>query len=170
VLCLGEIFENFTVQRSGVIEMMSVQKTRMATAATVKHAWFVVNAQGKPLGRIASRAAKILMGKHKPTYSANLDTGDFVVVINASKAVLTGDKEQSKLYRRHTGFPGGLRETSAADMRAKHPEKMMEEAVRGMLPKSKLGRKQFKKLKVYGGASHPHEAQQPKALSVSEKA
>ena len=150
--------------------MMSVQKTKMATAASVKHGWYVVDAEGKPIGRIASRAAKILMGKHKPTYSANLDTGDFVVIVNASKAILTGTKEQNKVYRRHTGFPGGLRTTAAADMRARHPERMLEEAVRGMLPKSKLGRKQFKKLKVYRGSTHPHEAQKPLALSVREKA
>ena len=150
--------------------MMSVQKTRVATAATVKHGWYVVDAEGKPLGRVASRAAKVLMGKHKATWSPNIDTGDFVVIVNAGKAVLTGAKEQSKVYRRHTGFPGGLRETAAADMRARHPERMLEEAVRGMLPKSKLGRKQFKKLKVYRGKTHPHEAQQPRTLALSDKA
>jgi large subunit ribosomal protein L13 len=136
----------------------------------VRHDWYVVDAQGTPVGRVAARAAKILMGKNKPTYSPSLDNGDFVVVINAGKAVLTGRKEQDKMYRRHTGFPGGLRETSAADMRAKHPEKLVEEAVRGMLPKNSLGRKQFKKLKVYGGATHPHDAQRPKALKLAARA
>ncbi|HET9795181.1 MAG TPA: 50S ribosomal protein L13, partial [Thermoanaerobaculia bacterium] len=106
----------------------------------------------------------------KAAWSPSLDNGDFVVVINAGKAVLTGRKEQDKMYRRHTGFPGGLRETNAADMRAKHPEKLIEEAVRGMLPKNSLGRKQFKKLKVYGGATHPHEAQRPKTLKLAARA
>jgi len=145
-------------------------KTMVVKQGQVRHDWYVVDAQGTPVGRVAARAAKILMGKNKPTYSPSLDNGDFVVVINAGKAVLTGRKEQDKMYRRHTGFPGGLRETSAADMRAKHPEKLVEEAVRGMLPKNSLGRKQFKKLKVYGGATHPHDAQRPKALKLAARA
>jgi large subunit ribosomal protein L13 len=145
-------------------------KTMVVKQSQVRHDWFVVDAQGTAVGRIAARAAKILMGKNKAAWSPSLDNGDFVVVINAEKAVLTGRKEQDKMYRRHTGFPGGLRETNAADMRAKHPEKLIEEAVRGMLPKNSLGRKQFKKLKVYGGATHPHEAQRPKTLKLAARA
>ena len=145
-------------------------KTMVVKLSQVRHDWYVVDAQGTPVGRVAARAAKILMGKNKPTWSPSLDNGDFVVVINAEKAVLTGRKEQDKMYRRHTGFPGGLRETRASDMRAKHPEKMIEEAVRGMLPKNSLGRKQFKKLKVYGGEKHPHEAQRPKTLKLAARA
>lgn len=141
-------------------------KTMVVKRGEVRHNWFVVDAEGSAVGRIASRAAKILMGKNKAAYSPSLDNGDFVIVINAEKAILTGAKEQAKVYRRHTGFPGGLRETSAAEMRAKHPEKMIEEAVKGMLPKNTLGRKQFKKLKVYAGSAHPHEAQQPKTLAA----
>ena len=145
-------------------------KTMVVKQSQVRHGWFVVDAAGTPVGRIAARAARILMGKNKPTWSPSLDNGDFVVVVNAEKALLTGRKEQDKIYRRHTGFPGGLRETSASDLRAKHPEKLIEEAVRGMLPKNSLGRKQFKKLKVYGGATHPHAAQKPKALKLAARA
>jgi large subunit ribosomal protein L13 len=132
----------------------------------VRHNWYVVDAQGAAVGRIASRAATILMGKNKAAFSPSLDNGDFVIVINAEKAILTGAKEQAKVYRRHTGFPGGLRSTPAAEMRAKHPEKLIEEAVKGMLPKNSLGRKQIKKLKVYAGSKHPHEAQRPKAVAA----
>jgi len=145
-------------------------KTMVVKQSQVRHDWFVVDAQGTAVGRLAARVARILMGKNKPAYSPSLDNGDFVVVINAEKALLTGRKEQDKMYRRHTGFPGGLRETNASDMRAKHPEKLIEEAVRGMLPKNSLGRKQFKKLKVYGGATHPHEAQRPKTLKLAARA
>ena len=144
--------------------------TRVFKASELRRDWFVVDAAGSPLGRVASRVAKLLMGKHKPSYSAHLDSGDFVVVVNAAKAVLTGAKEKDKIYRRHTGFPGGLRETAAADMRIKHPERLIEEAVRGMLPKSKLGRKQFKKLKVYAGSDHPHAAQRPKTIAAAARA
>ena len=144
--------------------------TRVFKASELKHEWYVVDAAGSPVGRVASRVARLLMGKHKPSYSAHLDSGDFVVVVNAGKAVLTGAKEKDKIYRRHTGFPGGLRETAAADMRIKHPRHLIEEAVRGMLPKSKLGRKQFKKLKVYAGSDHPHAAQRPKTLPAAARA
>lgn len=142
-------------------------KTMVVRKDSVRHDWFVLDAAGIALGRVASRAAKILMGKNKPAYSPTLDNGDFVVVLNADKAVLTGAKEEAKLYRRHTGYPGGLRQTRAADMRVKSPETMMEEAVRGMLPKNSLGRRQIKKLKVYRGSSHPHEAQRPKVLALT---
>jgi large subunit ribosomal protein L13 len=141
-------------------------KTMVVKRDQIRHNWYIVDAQGRAVGRTASRAAKILMGKNKASFSPSLDNGDFVIVINAEKAVLTGAKEQSKFYRRHTGFPGGLRETPAAQMRAKHPEKLIQEAVKGMLPKNSLGRKQFKKLKVYAGSVHPHEAQRPRALAA----
>lgn len=121
--------------------------------------WIVVDADGKVLGRLATVVAMHLSGKSKPTYTPFLDTGDFVVVVNAEKVALTGAKESAKLYRRHTGFPGGLKTTSADKLRASRPEKLVEEAVRGMLPKTKLGRKMIKKLKVYAGPSHPHAAQ-----------
>jgi large subunit ribosomal protein L13 len=142
-------------------------KTMVVRQRDVRQGWHVVDAAGAPLGRVAARIAKVLMGKHKPAYSPSLDNGDFVVVVNAEKVILTGKKESSKVYRHHTGFPGGLKETAAADMRVKHPERMMEEAVRGMLPKNTLGKHQFKKLKVYRGADHPHKAQQPKPMSAS---
>ncbi len=145
-------------------------KTRVLKKSELRHDWYVVDAAGSPLGRVASRVARLLMGKHKPSYSTHLDNGDFVVVVNAGKAVLTGAKEKDKVYRRHTGFPGGLRETAAMDVRARHPERMVEEAVRGMLPKSKLGRKQFKKLKVYAGADHPHAAQRPRTIAATARA
>jgi large subunit ribosomal protein L13 len=144
-------------------------KTMVVRKSDVRHEWYVVDAAGKAVGRVAVQAAKVLMGKNKPAYSPSLDNGDFVVVVNAEKAVLTGNKERDKLYRRHTGFPGGLRETTAAQMRAKSPERLLEEAVRGMLPKNSLGRKQFKKLKVYRGSSHPHQAQRPRAFAVAAR-
>ncbi len=141
--------------------------TSTVKIADVRHDWFVVDASGQVLGRLASRVARILSGKHRPTYVPYLDMGDFVVVTNAEKVKLTGTKLEAKVYRRHTGFPGGLKSVAARDQQARYPERMIEDAVRGMLPKSKLGRKQLKKLKVYRGAKHPHEAQQPRPLKVS---
>jgi large subunit ribosomal protein L13 len=128
--------------------------------------WIVVDADGKVLGRLASLVARHLTGKTKPEYTPFLDTGDFVVVVNAEKITLTGSKLGSKIYRRHTGFPGGLKSISAEKLRATKPEKMIEEAVKGMLPKTKLGRKMIKKLKVYAGPHHPHVAQAPAAVAV----
>jgi len=116
---------------------------------------------------MATRIARIIMGKHRPNYVPYLDMGDFVVVTNAEKVRLTGTKLDAKVYRRHTGYPGGLKTTAARDLQGKYPERLIEEAVRGMLPKSKLGRKQIRKLKVYRGSSHPHEAQQPRPLKIS---
>ncbi|MFH1862897.1 MAG: 50S ribosomal protein L13 [bacterium] len=133
--------------------------------ADVKRRWYVVDAEGQVLGRIATRIATILRGKHKPTFSPHLDTGDFVVVINAEKVVLTRNKETQKLYFRHTGFPGGGKFTSVEEMRKKHPERILEHAVKGMLPRGPLGRRQFRKLKVYAGPEHPHSAQGPEPLS-----
>jgi large subunit ribosomal protein L13 len=144
--------------------------TPMLSAADIKPRWFVVDAGGQTLGRLATRVARVLSGKHRPQWVPYLDTGDFVVVTNAEKVRMTGSKLEEKLYHRHTGYPGGLRSVSARDMIAKHPERVIEEAVRGMLPKSKLGRKMFKKLKVYRGEKHPHTAQQPAALVLSKTA
>jgi len=128
--------------------------------------WHVIDADGKTVGRLASEVAKILMGKHKPSYTPFLDTGDHVIVINASKVVFKGNKLNDKMYRHHTGFPGGLKETSARDLLAKNPVKLLELVIRGMLPKTRLGRAMSSKLKVYAGAEHPHGAQQPKPLAV----
>lgn len=143
--------------------------TPMVSEKDVRHAWYVVDATDQVLGRLATRVAKVLSGKHRATWVPYLDTGDFVVVTNAEKVRLTGNKADDKVYHRHTGYPGGLKSIVAKDLKAKYPERLIEEAIRGMLPKTKLGRKQFKKLKVYKGGSHPHEAQQPKTLSVSAR-
>ena len=140
--------------------------TGRVSAADVRHDWFVVDASGLVLGRLATRVARILSGKHRVNYVPYLDMGDFVVVTNAEKIKLTGTKLDVKMYRRHTGYPGGLKSVGAREQQAKHPERIIEDAVRGMLPKSKMGRKQLKKLKVYRGEKHPHEAQQPRPLKV----
>ena len=135
----------------------------------VHRAWHVVNAEGQVLGRLASRIAVVLTGKDKPEYAPFLDTGDHIIVINAEKIVLTGNKEQDKAYFRHTGYPGGIRESRAGKVRETHPERLIESAVRGMLPKNHLGRAQFKKLKVYKGSRHPHEAQKPAPLALKTR-
>jgi large subunit ribosomal protein L13 len=142
-------------------EGIRMRTTYMAKPHEVERKWYVVDAKGKTLGRLASEVATILRGKHKPTYTPHVDTGDFVIVINASQVELTGKKLQKKIYYRHSGYPGGLKAISAGDLRATKPERMIELAVKGMLPKTKLGRAQFKKLKVYAGPEHPHQAQQP---------
>ena len=147
---------------------MLMKKTYSPKLAEIEHRWFVLDATGVPLGRLSSLAARLLMGKHKPTYATHIDTGDFVIIINAEKAVLTGRKEEQKIYHYHTGYPGGLKSESAAKLRQRKPTKMVEEAVWGMLPKNKLGRKQLKKLKVYAGGEHPHQAQQPEVMNVAE--
>lgn len=126
----------------------------------------VIDAEDRALGRVASRAASVLRGKHRPDFTPNQDAGDFVIVINAAKIKLTGSKAEDKLYHRHTGYPGGIRTTSAGKMRADKPERLIETAVRGMLPKNRLGRRLFTKLKVYRGAEHPHAAQKPEPLKV----
>jgi large subunit ribosomal protein L13 len=128
--------------------------------------WFVIDANDKVLGKLATRAASILTGKHKPTFTPFLDTGDHVIVINAAKVHLTGRKETDKMYRHHTLYLGGLKSTAAGDVRKKHPTRIIEEAVRGMLPKTKLGRAMFHKLKVYAGDVHPHQAQKPKSVTL----
>jgi large subunit ribosomal protein L13 len=128
--------------------------------------WYVVDAEGQTLGRLASRIAPILKGKHKPTYTPHLDCGDFVIIVNAEKVRVTGRKLDQKLYYHHSGYPGGLKSISLRDQLEKYPERVLEAAVRGMLPKNKLGRRMIKKLKVYAGDSHPHEAQLPKPLEM----
>ena len=135
------------------------------TAGSVERQWHVIDAEGQVLGRVATEAARLLQGKHKAVYTPHIDTGDHVVIVNAAKVRLTGRKEEQKLYRYHSGYEGGVRETRAKDMRAKHPARIVEEAVRGMLPKTKLGEAMWRKLKVYEGADHPHQAQKPKAVT-----
>ena len=142
-------------------------KTQFPSPGEIVRQWHVVDAQDQVLGRLASKAALLLMGKHKPTYSTFLDTGDHVVVINAEKVKLTGRKDQQKLYRRHTGYPGGLIEVGAIKMRATRPTKMIEQAIAGMLPKNKLGKQMYRKLKVYAGDKHPHQAQKPVEMSLA---
>jgi large subunit ribosomal protein L13 len=136
-------------------------KTQSYNHTNVERKWVLVDMAGQTLGRVASRVAAILRGKHKPTYTPHGDTGDFVVVINADKLVLTGTKFQKKVYRHHTSFPGGLKEIVADKLLAKDPTKVIELAVKGMLPRGPLGRAMFSKLKVYAGGNHPHAAQQP---------
>ncbi len=136
-------------------------KSYTARKGEVPRRWFVVDAQGKVLGRLASRIAMVLRGKNKPTYTPHLDTGDFVVVVNAGQVQLTGRKLDDKFYYRHSGYMGGLKQISARHLLAKKPEEVLRHAVRGMLPKNSLGRQLLKKLKVYAGGEHPHQAQQP---------
>ena len=131
--------------------------------------WYVVDAAGQTVGRLATEVARVLTGKNKPQYTPFMDTGDHVIIVNASKARFTGAKTEQKFYRHHTLYPGGLREVSAKEQFAKRPERVIESAVKGMLPKSKLGKAMAKKLKVYGGAEHPHAAQQPEPLAVGKK-
>jgi large subunit ribosomal protein L13 len=141
--------------------------TRTPAAVSSDRQWHIIDANGLVLGRIASRAARLLQGKHKPSWTPFLDHGDHVVVINAAKVKLTGRKEEQKIYRQHSGYEGGLRETRAKIVRQKHPIRLVEDAVHGMLPKTKLGEAMYKKLKVYADATHPHAAQKPKTLEVA---
>jgi large subunit ribosomal protein L13 len=140
-------------------------KTFLPQEEAIERRWYVVDAADRVLGRVASRVASVLMGKDKPSYTEFLDTGDFVVVLNADKIRLTGNKLDQKVYRRHSGYPGGLKEVTAREMLQKHPERIVESAVKGMLPKTKLGSKMIKKLKVYAGPEHPHQAQKPEPLN-----
>ncbi len=137
------------------------------TAGSVERQWHVIDAEGRVLGRVATEAARLLQGKHKAVYTPHIDTGDHVVIVNAAKVKLTGRKEEDKLYRRHSGYLGGLKEERAGKVRAQNPLRLVEEAVRGMLPKSKLGDAMYRKLKVYAGKDHPHAAQQPTAYEVA---
>ena len=141
--------------------------TYIPKAGEVERRWFVIDARGQVLGKLAAKAASVLAGKTKPSYTPFLDTGDHVIVINAAEIHLTGRKEEDKVYRRHSGFMGGLKETAAGKMRQKHPTRIVEEAIKGMLPKNKLGRAMFGKLKVYAGPDHPHRAQKPVPLVVA---
>ncbi|HET9484816.1 MAG TPA: 50S ribosomal protein L13 [Xanthomonadales bacterium] len=144
-------------------------KTVSAKPETVKRDWYVVDAAGKTLGRLATELARRLRGKHKPIYTPHVDTGDYLVVVNAEKVAVTGKKLTDKMYHRFTGYIGNLKTTSLRDMLASHPERAIEIAVKGMLPKNPLGRAMFKKLKVYKGADHPHAAQQPQALDIATR-
>ena len=130
--------------------------------------WYLIDADGHPLGRLSSAVSVLLLGKRKPTFTPHVDNGDHVVVVNARKVKLTGKKEEQKRYYKHTGYPGGLKSETAAQLREKYPERLIFKAVKGMLPKNRLGRKMIKKLKVYSGADHPHQAQKPEVLSLSE--
>ena len=141
-------------------------KTYVVKASEIEPDWFVVDAAGKNLGRLATGIATVLRGKHKPTYTPSMDVGDYVIVLNAGKVAVTGRKLQQKMYYRHSLYPGGLTAVSLANMLARHPTRVIEHAVRGMLPKTRLGRRMIKKLKVYAGDSHPHAGQKPKALEL----
>ena len=141
-------------------------KTFSAKASEVEREWFVVDATGKTLGRMATEIARRLRGKHKPEYTPHVDTGDYIVVVNAEKVAVTGNKAKDKIYHSHTGYPGGLKSISFEKLIDKAPERTIESAVKGMLPRNPLGREMFRKLKVYAGAEHPHTAQQPKALEL----
>jgi large subunit ribosomal protein L13 len=140
-------------------------KTFSAKKEDVQRRWYLIDAEGKVLGRVASQVATILRGKHKPIYTPHMDTGDHVIVVNASRVKLTGNKRQEKFYAWHSGYPGGFKSIFADKLLAQKPERVIEIAVKGMLPKNKLGRAMFKKLKVYGGPNHPHQAQQPQPLA-----
>ncbi|MHB8842004.1 MAG: 50S ribosomal protein L13 [Candidatus Aquicultor sp.] len=144
-------------------------KTYSAKPKDINREWFVVDAAGIPLGRLATQVATILRGKHKPMYTPSMDVGDHIIVINAEKIVLTGRKAQTKMYYRHSGYPGGLKETTFDKLIVKHPTRAVELAVKGMLPHNSLGRQMFRKLKVYAGTAHPHTAQQPKVLDLRAK-
>jgi large subunit ribosomal protein L13 len=139
------------------------------TAGRVERQWHLIDADGQVLGRIATEAARLLQGKHKPVYTPHIDMGDHVVIVNAARVLLTGRKEEQKLYRTHSGYEGGVREERAKIVRQKNPVRMVEEAVRGMLPKTKLGEAMWRKLKVYADGQHPHEAQKPRPLNKSGK-
>jgi len=142
-------------------------RTFIASAKSANTRWHVIDANGQVLGRVATAAARLLQGKHKAVYTPFIDTGDHVVIVNAGTVKLTGRKEEQKLYRRHSGYEGGLREERAVDVRKRQPVRLVEEAVRGMLPKTKMGDAMFRKLKVYAGAEHPHAAQQPSRIEVA---
>ena len=141
-------------------------KTFSAKPHEVQRGWYIVDATGKVLGRVAAEVARRLRGKHKPEFTPHVDTGDYIVVVNADKLRVTGNKTKDKLYHRHTGYPGGIYSTSFEKLQAKHPERVLQLAVKGMLPKGPLGYAMIKKMKVYAGADHPHAAQQPKPLQI----
>jgi large subunit ribosomal protein L13 len=142
-------------------------KTYSVKAGEIERKWFVVDAEGKILGRLATEIARVLRGKNKPQYTPHVDVGDFVVVVNADRVVVTGRKAEQRVYRRHSGYPGGMKETSYEQMLARKPTEVLRKAVYGMMPKTRLARKQFKKLKIYAGPEHPHSAQNPQTLEVT---
>ncbi len=139
-------------------------KSFTATPADIERKWYVVDAEGKTLGRLATEVATVLRGKHKPTFTPHMDCGDYVIVVNAEKVDVTGKKRKEKVYKRHTGYPGGLREITFEKLIAKKPEEIVRHAIKGMMPKGKLGRQMYKKLKVYAGPEHNHQAQKPETL------
>jgi len=141
-----------------------VEKTYHPKAGEITHDWYVVDANGQNLGRLASKIAHVLLGKHKPNFTPGVDMGDFVVVVNCERVTVTGNKLEDKMYYRHTGYPGGLKEINLRNQLAKHPDRVIKQAVKGMLPKNTHGRNLLKKMKVYAGPDHPHEAQSPKPL------
>ena len=141
-------------------------KTYQANAQDRERDWCVVDAEGKTLGRLATQIANVLRGKHKPTYTPHVDVGDFVIVVNAEKVAVTGDKREKKLYWRHSGYPGGIRSRTLGDLLEKRPEEVIRKAVKGMLPRNRLARQQLRKLKVYAGPEHPHQAQKPEQLEM----
>lgn len=143
-----------------------MNKTYVPSVDSIQQNWYVVDAADQRLGRLATEIAMILRGKNKPTYTPHMDTGDFVIVVNADKVAVTGKKRSQKLYRRHSGRPGGMKTETFAKLQARIPERIIEQAVRGMLPKNTLGRKLFTKLKVYAGPDHPHDAQKPEVLQI----
>ena len=143
-----------------------LQRTFSPTPADITRTWYVIDADGVPLGRLSSEVAQVLRGKNKPTYAPHVDGGDFVIVINADKVHVSGSKETDKIYYRHSGYPGGLRAQTLAEVREKHPERVIETSIRGMLPHNRLGRQMFRKLKVYAGPDHPHVAQSPQPLML----
>jgi large subunit ribosomal protein L13 len=143
-------------------------KTYVATAESRQRDWYVVDAEGKTLGRLATQIADVLRGKRKPEYTPHVDTGDFVIVVNAAKVAVTGNKRADKIYYRHTGYPGGIRSRTLAEMLQRQPEEVIRKAVKGMLPRNRLARRQLTKLKIYAGPEHPHQAQQPKPMEVTE--
>jgi large subunit ribosomal protein L13 len=141
-------------------------KSYMARPLEVERKWYVVDAEGKHLGRLATEIVRVLRGKNKPQYTPHVDVGDFVVVVNADRVAVTGKKAEQRVYRRHSGYPGGMKETSYEQMLARKPTEVLRKAVYGMMPKTRLARKQFKKLKIYAGPEHPHSAQDPQTLEV----
>ena len=157
---------NSGTNRVGRKEDEMSTKSFIAKPAEVERKWYVVDADGKNLGRMAAQIASVLRGKNKPTYTPHVDCGDYVIVINAEKVAVTGKKRQEKIYKRHSGYPGGLKETNFEDMMAKHPTEAVRHAVKGMMPNGKLGRQMYKKLKVYAGPEHNHAAQKPEVLDI----
>ena len=141
-------------------------KTISAREQDIQRDWYVIDAQGQTLGRLATQVATLLRGKHKPNYTPHVDCGDYVIIVNAEKVHVTGQKMTQKIYYRHSGYPGGLKQVTLRDQLQKFPDRVVEQAVRGMLPKNRLGRRMFKKLKVYAGSDHPHQAQQPKSIEL----